>query len=318
LSFTGHEHHLIPQQMLGLAVASLHSEPALSKKEIHDAIAAETWLAESNLEDEIESVKFSLSSISLDDLSKAWSIFFQIPYQLSVGYEASVVLIESDLDVRGSLPVQRPGVDALPIRQPVIESVNGGQYITGDAALEIVIVGRRLRGPATFVRFDGGDPQPVTPERDTRLVVPTEISAVLGAGVHDVQVVHEVLIGEPRTPHRAVDSNVFPFLLLPTITVARVGTDISVTFVPPVQAKQRVRLLLSEILDPPPDDHDLRFLTLEPDDSGVAAPWDRLSFDASAVPAGTYLVRALVDDAESLTTVTSDGGVPQPAPTVTL
>jgi hypothetical protein len=77
-------------------------------------------------------------------------------------------------------------------------------------------------------------------------------------------------------------------------------------------------LLLNEVLDPPPDDRDLRFLTLERDVPGTPAPWDELIFDAGAVPAGTYLVRAEVDGAESLPTVTVDGGVPQPAPTVTL
>lgn len=318
LSFAGDEQQLIPQRMLGLAVASLHAAPGLSRSEIETASQGETWLMNSNLADEIESVKFSMSTITVDDLSKVWSIFFQIPYQLSAGYEASVVLIESELAVREPLPVRERGVDALPIRQPVIEGVNGGQQISGDAALEIEITGKRLRGPATFVSFDGGDQHQVTPERDTRLVVPTAISTQLGAGVHGVQVIHEILIGTPRVPHRAVESNVFPFLLRPSIAANLNGTDIDVAFVPPVRADQRVRLLLTEILDPAPAGRDLRFVTLQPNEEDTDGPWADLTFDASAVEAGVYLVRAQVDGAESLLTVTRDGGPPQPGPTVML
>jgi hypothetical protein len=42
----------------------------------------------------IERIKLTPLTLSLEDLSKLWSVFFQVPYALSIAYEASVVLIE--------------------------------------------------------------------------------------------------------------------------------------------------------------------------------------------------------------------------------
>lgn len=319
LSFTGDQQELVPQRMLGLAVASLHSAAALSHAEIK---AAEVggWLGDSDLGSETELVKFSMSMMTLDDLSKLWSVFFQVPYQLSVGYEASVVLIESNLATREALPVGDRAVDALPIRQPAIESVNGGRPLSGDAALEIEISGHRLRGPATLIRFDAGDPQPVTPVNDTRIVVPAAIATALGSGTHTVQVIHEIPVGAQQVPHRAVASNTYRFLLRPTLTLTHPagGADIVVDFVPPVHEGQSVRLLLNEVLGPPPADRDLRYRELEMLPTNLPAPWAQRSFDVSAIPAGTYLVRARVDDSESQMSKTTGGGATAPAHEVTL
>ena len=53
-------------------------------------------LAGSNLHEAVEQVRFSPLSLSLEDQSKLWSVFFQTPHAVSVAYQASVVLIESD------------------------------------------------------------------------------------------------------------------------------------------------------------------------------------------------------------------------------
>ena len=49
----------------------------------------EDYLKTSNLEDEVEQVKFIPSQMSLEELSKIWSIFFQQSYALSMAYQAS-------------------------------------------------------------------------------------------------------------------------------------------------------------------------------------------------------------------------------------
>lgn len=41
----------------------------------------------------IEKIKLSPVQLNLEELSKLWSVFFQVPYALSVAYEASVVLL---------------------------------------------------------------------------------------------------------------------------------------------------------------------------------------------------------------------------------
>lgn len=317
LSFSGDEQELVPQRMLGLAVASLHADPVLRRHEI-EAACLGGWLAGSTLGDDVEQVKLTPASISLDELSKVWSVFFQIPYQLSIGYEASVVLIESDVEVREALPVRSREVEALPIRRPSVEAVNGGRPVVGEAGLELEITGQRLRGPVTLVQFDEAEPQPVIPRSDTRIIVPQDLTAALGAGVHSVRVIHQVALGAGRVPHRAAASNDFRFALRPSITLQHPSGDtaIKVRFSPPVQQGQRVRLTLNELLEPPPKDRALRSRVLDPGPPVSAAPWAELAFDASAIQAGTYLVRARVDDVESLTGGTA--GVDAPAPLVRL
>ena len=41
-------------------------------------------------------MKFTPEQMTLDDLSKLWSVFFQTPYALSVAYEATVVFVEGE------------------------------------------------------------------------------------------------------------------------------------------------------------------------------------------------------------------------------
>lgn len=315
LSFTGNEEESEPQRMLGLTVAALHAEPALDRTSLAPSPTGPTWLQSSDLAEQSEAVKFAPSQLSLDDLSKLWSVFFQIPYQLSTGYEASLVLLEAEATLRRSLPVRDQGVAALSARRAVLASVNNGDPVVGGPALRIALTGRNLRGPATYVALDGGDGVPVTPAGNTLLVLPAAEAAALGAGVHRVQVVHEVPLGNPPVPHRAVESNVLPFVLRPAISVTLSGTDVEVGLVPPVRPAQRVRLLLDEVTDPPPPGRDLRSVTLEASDDGSPGPWDSMTFDASGVGAGDYLVRVQVDGAESLTSVDGNG---RPAPRVVL
>lgn len=322
LSFTGDEGKYEPQRLLGATAADLHAEPVLSRTVLEQAAEGPDELEGSDLAEQVESVKFAPAPLSIDDLSKLWSVFSQVPYQLSTGYEASVVLIEQDLPVRRAAPVRRPGVDALPVRRPVIERLHGDRPVAGAPALALELTGRNLRGPLTLVAFDDGPGHPVVPESGTRLVVPPEASATLGAGLHGVQVLHEMPLGTPPTPHRAVESDVFPFVLRPAITPTPIrpdpggpATGIAVGFTPRLQPGQRVRLLLDELLDPPPAGRELLSLTLEPVDDGSAGPWDTRPFDVGEVPAGTYLVRAQVDGAESLAGADESG---QPVPRVTL
>ena len=101
----------------------------------------------------------------------------------------------------------------------------------------------------------------VSPASDTRILVPREIATTLGAGIHSVTVIHEVPLGRDGVPHRAVESDAYRFVLRPGIEIVPPDdgdTDIRVTFTPPLQDGQDVRLLLNELLDPPPEDRPKR------------------------------------------------------------
>lgn len=322
ISFAGEDDQLVPQRMLGLTIAALHSEPTLKRSAIRDLVqAGEAWLNESNLADEQELVKFNLVPLNIDELSKLWTTFVQVPYQLSLAYEASVVLIEPDLVAREPLRVQRGSVDALPLRQPLIERVqtlgrNDNQVI-GDSGMQIEILGQRLRGQHTFVRFDNGEPQAVPAERDTRIVLPNTISAALSAGIHGLQILHQVALGDPPTLHAGFESNAFAFVLRPQISVSLQGNEILIEFSPSIQADQRIRLLLNEYSTSIPSERNLRFYSLAPIDEASARPWQTRRFALDDIVPGTYLVRVHVDGAESLIIFVPDPNMPsqqQPMP----
>src|SRR5215212_6841842 len=218
LSFYGSEVQLEPQRLLGSVVRMLHTQPVLTRQMIRDAIGDpnNTFLATSNLDEEVERIKLTPSSLSLEELSKLWSIFFQVPYTLSVVYQASVVLIEPEVQTQKALPVRERNVYTLPFRQPTIEQIMsqaGAErpILAGD---QLILAGKQLRGEVTRVRIGGieAEPQAVS---DTQISVP--LPENLRAGLQGVQVVQYVQMGTPPTPHRGFESNVAAFILRPTI-----------------------------------------------------------------------------------------------------
>jgi hypothetical protein len=110
-SFYGNELELEPQRLLGSVVSALHAHPLLSPEAIRSTVGRCPYLRDSDLEfqvAQVERVKLTPVSLNLEELSKLWSVFFQVPYALSVAYEAAAVLIE-------------PGVPRLP---GIVEAVH--------------------------------------------------------------------------------------------------------------------------------------------------------------------------------------------------
>src|SRR5262249_53697071 len=97
MSFYGKD-KLGAQRVLGSVVRHLHSHPLLTRKMVQNTLTDPlySYLATSNLADSVEPVRFSPLSLSLEELSKLWSIFFQTTYALSTAYCASAVFIEEE------------------------------------------------------------------------------------------------------------------------------------------------------------------------------------------------------------------------------
>jgi len=123
LSFFGDDTKLDAHIMLGAAARELHAHPVLTTLEIQQTVATRPELALSNLADQTDLVRVTPLSLSLEELSKLWSTFYQVPYVLSVAYEASVVLIETDDAPVQALPVKSRNLYVLPFRQPHIDAV---------------------------------------------------------------------------------------------------------------------------------------------------------------------------------------------------
>ena len=111
LSFYGDDSKFEPQRMLGAAVRALLAEPGLTRERILSVSKDDNGdkMSGSNLADAVEQVKFTPRSLTVDELSRIWSIFYQIPYALSLAYTATVVLIESDEPVLATQPVLQRG-----------------------------------------------------------------------------------------------------------------------------------------------------------------------------------------------------------------
>ncbi len=112
MTFHGDKSRLEPQLLLGSVLAHLHDEPVLTAQRIHQAEESASFLSvpsamSSNLALQDDPVRLTPIALTLDDLSKLWSSFFQAPYALSVAYQAGVVLIDREdafVSAKGQLP----------------------------------------------------------------------------------------------------------------------------------------------------------------------------------------------------------------------
>lgn len=97
VSFYGAESELQPQRLLGSTVGALQANARLPLSAVRNAIANRAYLKDSDLPfqlEHIEHIQITPIKLDLEEMSKVWSVFFQVPYALSIAYEASVVLIE--------------------------------------------------------------------------------------------------------------------------------------------------------------------------------------------------------------------------------
>jgi hypothetical protein len=315
LSCYGEESELVPQRLLGSAMHWLHSRPVLPRQQVAAAINGRSFLnaeqgggPRSNLDLQVELVRITPLSLSLEELSKLWSVFFQTPYALSAAYQASVVLIEADLTPPAPLPVREPVVRVEQLRRPQISAVEAA---AGPGLPILVTSGLRIRGSdlagaGAQVRID--DLPPVAPSSVSATAItlqPEALPSGLRAGVHSVQLLYEILLGEPPSPHLGFASNAAAFVLQPQIEALELegAATLTVQLSPEVGPEQRVRLLLSN-RDPaaPAAALSIELLPAE----GAEFDPSAFRFPLSAVPAGAYLVRVQVDGAVSQLEVDTD------------
>jgi hypothetical protein len=329
-SFFGDDGDLEPQRLLGIVARTLHARPLITQAMIDATIADATlpFLAASDLADQLELVRLCPLGLSLEDISKLWSMFFQTPYALSIAYRAGAVLIETDDDTRDALPVRDYVVRAVTIRRPTIVRVVSRDGIDRPivAGGAVAILGDLLRTDditQTTVELGG---QAAVIQQPGQHRIEALLPAGLGAGLQPARVHHTVLLGQPAVPHRGFSSNLGAFVLQPRfattttgafdITVSNVqgsgsaprSADVAVRVVPLVGEGQQVLL---EMLTTPAGVTRHTF----PAPARNAAT-DLITFAISGVTAGNYLVRVRIDGADSPLEVDASG---QPtAPLVTI
>jgi len=325
LTFYGDDEYLMPQRLLASVVSALHSKPVLTRQMIKNMLADPTfnYLSTSNLADAIETVKFTQVNLSLEELAKIWSVFFQTHYSLSVAYIGTAVLVESEETPQKALPVRERGIYTIPFDQPCIEKIvpQDEEARTIVSGSTIVIKGKRMAGEVTVIRIGDIEITP-SPENLTRDFITITLPTSLRAGIQGLAVVHKILMGKQEVPHRGVESNVFPFVLSPRITSVtapalvndgndNMSGDVLLDIDPEVGKKQRAVLLLNE-LDPPSDRVPWAYIfeALSRDEPANPASTGTITIPVKMVKKGHYLVRIRIDDAESELDVDSHGTNP--------
>jgi hypothetical protein len=304
-TFHGNDDQLEPQRLLGAVATALNAQPLLSKQNIVNATSHFSFLSKSNLADQIERIKFTPTSLSLEEFSKLWSVFFQIEYSLSAAFQASVVLMESDDTPREALPVLARNLYVSTFRSPNIDRVisQAGPDAPIAAGSTLLIQGQQLRGgDATLIGIEGVERVP-TAITDAMITLP--LPANVHAGVQGLQVIQKKNMGTPPTAHRGFESNVAPFVLRPTIGVTSAvasvsgGTDVVLNLTPNIGIGQRAVLLLDSLPGDP-----VRSFMSQPVVSAVDS--SQVIINIHGVPGGKYLVRVQIDGAESLLTTTAN------------
>lgn len=318
LSFYGNEAELEPQRLMGSVVRTFNDRTLLGAQLIQDTLSDSTfnYLDQSDLAQHVQELQIVPEDLSLEDLSKVWSVFFQTPYALSMGYKVMAVVIDGEdpaeraLQVR-ELPVQ--GIAPFPNRPQVNRILaEEGPYHPILPTSCLHIQGQHLQGLQTQVRLGGQDvdPQDLS-DQSLRLSLATV--PVLRAGVQSLQVVHH---SAPRRPLDAaapilrVSSNPVPFTLCPVLKSVQVSNlrdydgdtyaaQLTLSVTPVVGANQGVLLSLYEWST----QHPATYLIEVPQRDRDSA---HLTVAVQGIQPGHYLVRLIVDGAESPLAIDED------------
>lgn len=303
ITFYGDENELVPQRLLGSVTRTLHKYPVLTRQQIQHTIQSGNYpyLATSDLASDIELVKFTPMVLSLEEMSKLWSVFYMVDYSLSFAYQASVVFVESEDTFAAPLPVRKPNVTVVPFNFPAITSIDP-KVIPYEVGATLTIRGTSLLAKdsdiITKVALGEMELEPDETSLVDRLTVSLPDNA--RAGVQTVQVRQQIDTGENQ--HRSGFESGIATIVIQPVVLNEVGfssanaiQQFHVTAEPTVGARQRAELLLKEV---PLDSNQVpRTYTI----AAVprAGESNMLIFKTTGIPQGTYTVRIRIDGAES-------------------
>jgi len=304
ISFTGDDAKLEPQFLLGLTTRVLHESAVIARQQIQDMLGDPLFdfMAGADLADAQDLVRLSMVPLSLEELSKLWSVVFQTPYLLSQVYRASVVVVDGLASPRPALPVRAIELGIAPSLGPVVTRVLS-KATADDPPVEnepilngqwLVLDGRDLKSGNVIVRI--GDIELVP---DAAALTPTRLAVLLPdaiqAGARQAVVVQRP--GPAAGPFDAV-SNSVQFTLQPRIvSVSFAAGNTTVTVSPPVGQRQKVQLLLNQksaVAGSTP-----ATAGFDAPGRATAIPVTTLVVPTPGLASGAYLARVLVDGAES-------------------
>ena len=281
-------------RVLGRAMRLLHDHALLGPDEIKNALIS------NDLWQQVERVRITPQPLSVDEMSKLWTIF-QTQYRISAAYEVAVVLIESRRPIARPLPVLTRGTGDFGVAVepdlvppfPAIERVAPpSNQVSARLGEVLLISGHHLDGTSA-IRFANPlagsiDVPPMAGGTDQRVSVQVPNDPVnWPAGLYALS----LLIQQPGQPDRL--TNALPVLIAPRIQniapdpAARDAAGaviLQVSCSPEVRPAQRASLMIGarEILAQP-----------------VVAQTNILTFPVPLAAPGTHFTRVRVDGAES-------------------
>lgn len=319
-SFHGDGAAFVPERLLASTVRALERTPILSEAALRQAAEDHPdELALSDLWRAAETVRLTPLPLTLEELSKLWSVFFQIPYALSVAYQASVVVVEPEERGGAPLPVSRPqiGVIALGgLRLERAEAADGPRraIIWGGT---LRILGRGLAAQGLRLELGGRTADLTTATVTDREVLLPLTAAVFGtplpAGILPLRAVLPAPEGMPAAAGRSsgtlavtlrprVTFPANPVTLTPASAAAPAGEPASGTLrlsvSPPVAEGQRVIVLLDRLGGAT---RAIDVILPDVPDPPAASPYPLSTLEATFedLPRGDWLVRLRVDGVES-------------------
>ena len=293
------------QVLMGRAMRLLHDHPLLGRADI------EGINPDSGLQQQAERIRITPDTLTLDDMSKLWTTFQSAEYRLSVGYEVSVILIESSRTGTAALPVLRRGEEdrgahVLPVPAARLFGLRFPfQKPAAELENTITLLGEHLSRENTIVQFrhpllkDSIDllPQAVREQNEMLVQLPQleddpEAGSRWPAGFYTLS----LLIQKSGLPEYA--SNQLSMPLAPTIrsvTPVTASPDVDFTLtvacIPQIRAEQEVLLLFG--------DHIIAPDAVDTPSDATAPSRVRFTVNAAA-KAEPYVVRLRVDGVDSI------------------
>ena len=322
--------------LLGYAMQLFHENPMMGREDIRSALAippidppgvdgsilpaAFHSVAASELADQVEMIKITPETLTMDDMSKVWTAL-QTHYRTTVGYLVTVVLIESRAAKRTPLPVltrgapdlstgRDAGVAVQPNLLPPFPTLQGitpaNEQIAARMGETVTLSGHHLGGDQITVRFSDMRSHRVLDlaasgaPTDTRVDVQIPPDPPAGpvtpespdnpenwqAGLYNIQ----LIIASGGRPPR--ESNELPMQLAPTIAAVNAAAagpviTFTVTARPPVRDTQRISLIVGD-----------RELPAQP---LAASPTATVAFQGQNFNSGAVLpVRLRIDGVDSI------------------
>lgn len=306
-AFGKDDEDMLGQRLLGRAMRILNDFPIAGVSSLFGSGEAKNVLSESGVDTQVENVRITLLPMTLDEISKLWTIF-QTDYRISVAYQASVVLIESVQPVKSSLPVLRrgasdKGAEVQASHIPILTDVQpSGSMPSATLGTDLTIFGQYMNTDGIKVRFSSRllstpiekDPMPdIYPDHIVfhlaNLNEDPDAYVTWISGFFTVS----LIIQYPNKP--ALITNEIPMAFAPVITVSPLNAlagdvTLTITCVPRIRDGQHVVLLFGD------SQISLQSINTPTDKSKPTT----LTFLIKDAKPGSYLVRLRVDGVDSL------------------